>query len=122
MLYLRLIILLMLICSKTQAQPSRFIDETISSNWKTPVGLTFDTNGRMYVWEKGEKVFIVENNVKQETPIIDISEEVLDYGDHGLNGFALDPDFQKNGYVYLMDGALAVSSEKFALTIAPNPT
>ena len=31
-------------------------------------------------------------------PIIDISEEVLDFGDHGLNGLALDPDFLKNGY------------------------
>jgi glucose/arabinose dehydrogenase len=94
--------LLILICFKSQAQPSGFIDEVISSDWKIPTGLTFDANGRMYVWEKSGKVFIVENGVKQVTPLIDISEEVLDYGDHGLNGFALDPDFQKNGYVYLM--------------------
>jgi hypothetical protein len=56
----------------------------------------------MYVWEKSGKVFIVENGVKSTKPIIDISEEVLDYGDHGLNGFALNPDFLENGYVYLM--------------------
>jgi glucose/arabinose dehydrogenase len=87
------------------AQPSGFIDEVISDNWIIPAGLTFDANGRMYVWEKSGKVFVVENGVKSAKPIIDISEEVLDYGDHGLNGLALDPDFLKNGYVYLMYAA-----------------
>lgn len=89
----------------TFAQPSGFIDEVISENWTIPTGLTFDANGRMYVWEKGGKVYIVENGVKSSKPIIDISEEVLNYGDHGLNGFALDPNFLKNGYVYLMYAA-----------------
>ncbi|GGD43152.1 hypothetical protein GCM10011514_03860 [Emticicia aquatilis] len=96
---------LLLFNFNTFAQPSGFIDEVISDNWTIPSGLTFDANGRMYVWEKSGKVFIVENGVKSTKPIIDISEEVLDYGDHGLNGFALDPDFLKNGYVYLMYAA-----------------
>lgn len=91
-----------LVFSNTFAQPSGFIDEVTSDNWTIPTGLAFDANGRMFVWEKSGKVFIVENGKKQTNPIIDISEEVLDYGDHGLNGFALDPDFLKNGYVYLM--------------------
>ena len=95
-------ILLTLTYFRNYAQPSGFIDEAIANEWKVPVGLTFDANGRMYVWEKSGKVFVVENGIKQPTPIIDITEEVLDYGDHGLNGFALDPDFLKNGYVYLM--------------------
>ncbi len=102
LLCLRLTILLILFYSESQSQPSGFIDEVISNEWKVPTGLTFDANGRMYVWEKSGKVFIVENGIKQDSAIIDISEEVLDYGDHGLNGFALDPEFQKNGYVYLM--------------------
>ncbi len=102
LLCLRLTIFLLFFYSKSQAQPSGFFDEVISSDWKIPTGLTFDANGRMYVWEKSGKVFIVENGIKQANPIIDISEEVLDYGDHGLNGFALDPDFLKNGYIYLM--------------------
>ncbi len=87
------------------AQPSGFIDESISEDWVTPVGLTFDANGKMYVWEKNGKVFTVTNGVKSARPIIDISREVLEYGDHGLNGFALDPDFLKNGLVYLMYAA-----------------
>jgi PKD repeat protein len=35
-------------------------------------------------------------------PLIDISDEVGNYLDHGLLGFALDPDFLSNGYIYLM--------------------
>jgi glucose/arabinose dehydrogenase len=34
--------------------------------------------------------------------LIDISEEVADWRDHGLLGFALDPDFLTNGRIYLM--------------------
>ncbi|GAB3511969.1 hypothetical protein GCM10027442_22460 [Emticicia fontis] len=64
--------------------------------------MTFDKQGRMYVWEKGGKVFMVENGVKIPIPIIDISKEVLDFNDHGLNGVALDPDFLNNGYIYLL--------------------
>ncbi|WP_435353946.1 PQQ-dependent sugar dehydrogenase [Emticicia sp. SJ17W-69] len=104
-LWLKLTILLIFFGLISQAQPSGFIDEVISNEWNSPTGLTFDANGRMYVWEKSGKVFIVENGIKQKLPIIDISEEVLNYGDHGLNGFALDPNFQKNGYVYLMYAA-----------------
>ncbi len=84
------------------AQPTGFVDEQISSNWTIPVGLTFDKQGRMYVWEKAGKVFMVDNGVKNPVPVIDISEEVLDFNDHGLNGVALDPDFLNNGYIYLL--------------------
>lgn len=35
-------------------------------------------------------------------PLIDISEEVGNWRDHGLLGFALDPDFRQNGFFYLL--------------------
>lgn len=82
--------------------PNGFVDDLVSEDWNIPVGLTFDANGRMYVWEKGGKVFIVENGQKQQKPLIDLSEEVLNFNDHGLNGFALDPKFLSNGYIYLL--------------------
>jgi glucose/arabinose dehydrogenase len=83
-------------------QPTGFVDERISDNWNIPIGLTFDKQGRMYVWEKAGKIFMVENGVKNPIPVIDISKEVLDHNDHGLNGVALDPDFLNNGYIYLL--------------------
>ncbi|MFY7912329.1 MAG: NPCBM/NEW2 domain-containing protein [Emticicia sp.] len=79
--------------------PNGFVDQVHSGNWQNPTGLTFDANGKMYVWEKEGKVYVVENNVK--TLFIDISEEVATYGDYGILGFALDPNFINNGHVYL---------------------
>lgn len=84
----------------TKAQlPNGFVDQVHSGNWQNPTGLTFDTNGKMYVWEKDGKVYVVENNVK--TLFLDISEEVANYGDYGILGFVLDPNFLNNGHVYL---------------------
>ena len=56
----------------------------------------------MYVWEKGGKVWIVENGVRLPNPLIDISEEVGNWRDFGLLGFALDPNFLSNGRIYLL--------------------
>ncbi len=45
---------------------------------------------------------MVENGVRWPTPLIDLSEEVGDWRDYGLLGFALDPNFYVNGYIYLL--------------------
>ncbi len=100
--HISVIILASLSFNTLVSQPTGFIDELYVGNWKQPIGLTFDENGVMYVWEKQGKVFIVENGVKLPTPLIDISEEVGDWRDFGLIGFALDPNFLSNGYIYLL--------------------
>ena len=84
------------------AQPTGFVDEVYASGFAQAVGLTFDANGRMYVWEKGGKVWTVENGVKSANPLIDLSEEVGNWRDFGFLGFALDPDFFTNGYIYML--------------------
>jgi beta-lactam-binding protein with PASTA domain/glucose/arabinose dehydrogenase len=70
--------------------------------WNEAVGMTFDATGRTYVWEKAGRVWIKEYGSNTWSTLIDISEEVGDWGDYGLLGFALDPDFQANGNIYLM--------------------
>ncbi len=86
--------------TKIKAQlPTGFTEQLYSNGWQAPTGLIFDTNGKMYVWEKAGKVYVVENGVKHL--FLDISEEVADYGDLGILGFALDPNFMSNGHVYL---------------------
>jgi len=85
----------------SRAQPTGFADIPYTTDFSMAVGMTFDANGRMYVWERNGKVWIVENGVKSSQPLIDISDEVGGWRDFGLLGFALDPDFLANGYIYL---------------------
>lgn len=85
-----------------QSVPAGFNDAVVVSGFSEPVGFTFDANGRLYVWEKQGKVWIVEDGVRLPAPLVDISEEVGNWRDHGCLGFALDPDFTTNGHVYLL--------------------
>ncbi len=93
--------LLLFLTTNVQAQPAGFADVPYTSDFSMAVGMTFDDNGRMYVWERNGLVWIVENGVKSSQPLIDISDEVGGWRDFGLLGFALDPDFLSNGYIYL---------------------
>ena len=86
---------------------------------------------KLFVWEKAGFVYVCNksgaNYVKQTTPVIDLTAEVLNWRDHGLMGFALDPDFATNGYIYLlyivdrrflMNNNSIVADEGHAATIA----
>ena len=94
--------LLAALCFSLFAQPAGFSNVSHVSGWDLAIGMTFDDNGRMYVWEKSGKVYIVDGGIKSATPLIDLSEEVGNWRDYGLLGFALDPSFLTNGYIYLM--------------------
>jgi PKD repeat protein/glucose/arabinose dehydrogenase len=79
-----------------------FADALVSGGWNAPVGVVWDDNGRSYVWEKGGTVWIVENGVRLPNPMLDISDEVGNWRDHGMLGFALDPQFLSNGRIYVL--------------------
>ncbi|NRA48582.1 MAG: PQQ-dependent sugar dehydrogenase, partial [Phaeodactylibacter sp.] len=100
---LLLILLFSAIGLGAQELPEDFYDITYLTALDNPMGLTFDENGRMYVWEKKGVVRVVDTsgNIFPE-PLIDISEEVSNWKDHGLMGFTLDNDFLANGYFYLL--------------------
>ncbi len=86
---------------KLMAQlPEDFFQEPVAE-FQLPVGVTVDDRGYTYVWEKAGVVWLLDSNeVRLPTPFLDLSEEVAEWRDHGLLGFALDPDFLFNGYVY----------------------
>ena len=88
--------------------PAGFVEEDVGTGWNEPVGIVFDTSApaqdRAYVWDRGGKIWIVENGVRVTTPLINIVDEIAGYGDFALLGVALDPKFQQNGYIYLFYG------------------
>lgn len=91
-------------CSNVNAQsfPSGFGTSLAMGGWNELEGFRFDATGQMYVYEKAGRVWVVDTNgVKISTALLDIHDEVGGWRDHGLNGFALDPNFRTNGYYYL---------------------
>src|SRR5258705_3820539 len=65
-------------------------------SWTKAVGVTFDAAERMFVWELGGRVWIKGPTETNFTLLLDIREE---RAGEGLLGFALDPNFQANGYI-----------------------
>ncbi len=85
------------------ALPPNVQDTQIApGQWNQAVGMLVGPDGRLFVWEKGGRVWNVEGGVRGGSPLIDIREEVGDWRDYGLLGFAIDPNFATNGYIYLL--------------------
>src|SRR3954451_14520984 len=86
---------------QTFADPG-FVTETVAT---VPAfaaeGVTWAPDGRMFIWEQGGTVQIYKNGTLLSSPFLDIHAHVNKSMDRGLDGFALDPDFETNGFVYL---------------------
>ena len=93
---------LALLSSPSFSQPTApdLTDQLMVGGWNAAVGITFDENGVIYVYEKSGLVYVVENGVKRSTPLLDISDEVGNWRDFGMLGVALDPNYLNNGYIY----------------------
>ncbi len=87
---------------QAQTLPAGFVSSLVSDGWFSPVGATWDANGRVYVWEKSGRVWIMENGVRLPSPMLNLVDEVGNWADHGMLGFALDPNFTSNGRIYAM--------------------
>ncbi|MEM7101917.1 MAG: PQQ-dependent sugar dehydrogenase [Bacteroidota bacterium] len=85
-----------------QPLPENFFEETVLDGLNRVIGISFAENGLGFVWEKEGLVHVVEDEQILPQPLIDITEEVADWRDHGLTGLALDPNFLNNGFIYLL--------------------
>ncbi|MBS0188981.1 MAG: PQQ-dependent sugar dehydrogenase [Planctomycetes bacterium] len=92
----------MWLAASAAALPPGLVDEPILGGWTRAVGVVAGPDGRLFVWEKGGRVWTVEQGVKSAAPLIDIHDEVRDFGDYGMLGLALDPQFASNGRIYLL--------------------
>lgn len=83
--------------------PPDFVSESASpgASFQVPTAIAFTPTGRILVTEKRGRVYAIRNGVK-EGPLLDLSAEVLENGDRGLLGIAVDPNFTVNRYVYLL--------------------
>ena len=84
--------------------PAGFVDELVESGLNQMVGFAFAPDGRVFFWQKQGKVYTRPPEGGPAELLFSIQEEVASWGSHGLVGFALDPAFQQNGYMYLFYG------------------
>ncbi|MBO0952146.1 RICIN domain-containing protein [Fibrella forsythiae] len=89
-----------------QSPPAGFSNTKAQDGYSQPMGLVFSADGqRQFVWDKAGRVWVSVWNgtqyVKQTTPALDISDEVGNWRDFGLLSFCLDPNYTRNGLVYL---------------------
>ena len=86
--------------------PAGFTESVVSGptagSWNEALGLTFESTGRMWVWERGGRVWIKDPSDSGFSLLLDISEEVGNWDDHGFLGLAIDPGFRVNGFFYVM--------------------
>ncbi|NUM55347.1 MAG: PQQ-dependent sugar dehydrogenase [Candidatus Hydrogenedentes bacterium] len=86
------------------AQPSGFQVSTVwSSGFSAPVAVRFTPSGRAFVMEKWGKVYTYDNiNDTTPTLVIDLSNQIWTFHDHGSLGLAVDPQFPTRPYIYVL--------------------
>lgn len=116
-----------LFTSASIAAPAGFSHETIASGFTRATAAAFLPDGRILVAEKTGEVKVVDNGTVLPAPLIDLPN-VNSYGDRGLLGLAVDPNFADNNYIYLAytyennqaDAAGPKTAQLIRLTVSDN--
>ena len=82
--------------------PPNFVveDAAPGANFYSPTSIAFFPDGRLLVAEKTGFIWVVQNGAKLPQRFWDGTVEVMDAGDRGLMGIAVDPDYVHNHFVY----------------------
>lgn len=99
--------LLLLLALNLSAQlPSGFVSKTVQEGYSGPMGVVFTATGNlMFSWDRAGHVYVSVWNgsgyTRQTQPVLNISDEVGLWADHGLMSVCLDPQIEQNGLIYL---------------------
>ena len=84
------------------APPEGFAKQVLDGDYSGVLGIVPVGDGRSYAYQRNGIIWILgADGEASEQAVLDIREEVLPDGDHGLMSVVLDPDFVNNGYMYL---------------------
>lgn len=79
-----------------------FVDEFVFGHLPQVSGFCFGPTGEIWLWQKEGLVWVVRDGLLASQPVLDLREEVGNWGDNGMFGFALDPSFGETGWIYAM--------------------
>jgi hypothetical protein len=86
----------------TAALPQGFVSELVLSNLPQATCLALAPGGPTLIGLKSGVVRVLADGRLLPDPLLDISDEVANFGDFGLLSVALDPGFALNGHLYLL--------------------
>jgi len=114
-----------------QSLPSGFQRTNPIIDRNQPTGAYFAHDGRVFVTEKSGVIWVYQNLLDANPQVFaDLSAEVHNFWDRGLLGFALDPRFPEQPYVYVQyayNGGLGLppgnpdTPPRWPPTDCPNP-
>jgi len=90
-----------LLAAEVFVDPGFVSEQVVDMPANTPVGVAWDPDGRMFIWQKDGIVRIFENGALLPAPFLDFSANVNIWNDNGMTSFAFDPNYASNGFVYL---------------------
>lgn len=90
--------------ARATTAPTDFVVENAAptAGFINPVAIAFTPDGRLLVAEKRGVIRVVRNGVRFPQPMWGGEQEVLNNGDRGLLGIAVDPHYTTNHFVYLL--------------------
>lgn len=84
------------------APPEGVVAEVVAEGVWGLAGVVPLEDGRLIAWQREGRLWMIDaDGHRHAEPMLDISDEVLAWRDHGLLGVAVDPAFATNGHVYL---------------------
>jgi len=70
--------------------------ETVAENLAIPWSIDFAYDGRIFFSERTGTLQVIDNGIQKQVMALDVGD-----GEGGMLGIALDPDFEKNHYIYI---------------------
>jgi glucose/arabinose dehydrogenase len=82
--------------------PHGFVQTTVVSGLTLPTSFTRLPDGRLLIAEKAGLVKVARPGHGKPRVVLDLRREVDDWSDRGILDIEASPDFERNGYVYLL--------------------
>ncbi|MDF2804090.1 MAG: Quinoprotein glucose dehydrogenase [Anaerocolumna sp.] len=76
--------------------------EVIADNLSAPWAMDISDDGTIYFTERSGNVRKIKGDILLPEPVITLVEPFVSQGEGGLLGLALDSDFSRNHYIYIM--------------------
>ena len=79
--------------------PTGFAESKLAEGFESPTSMAVAPDGRVFVTEQSGRLRVIKNGNLLSTPFVSVDTKA--FGERGLVGVELDPDFSSNGFVYV---------------------